>query len=545
MVMIWLAFILTVALHQVSSSTLSEREDKSANSQPLDKKEVLSSCNKGWFPFEDKCYRIGGRKRIGKLSWEKASQRCIDYGGHLVTIHSKEQQDFIRTFLLLSVRENVWIGLHDRINESLYEWADGSSVNYKNWEPMEPTGITNEKEDCVEMVFRSFKQHGETGHWNDIDCNNEKLFICETKKDKNTKKNLDPRFCPVEQGGGWKFENSCYNVISKAKCWLDAEEECNRNYEGHLVTITDFAVTLFLDYILRNYTKSVWIGIQIKEEFQQQWSSGWYVAYEAWAEDKGDFTEETCAIRALNGKWTTVSCKKEFGFICEVTSANPSVLKPPLLENSFCPEEPDEWRDLGGERCYYFDTKSAVTWYEANFICMRRGGTLVSIHSQEEVDVLHQFVRYTQFSLHIGLYRHMQYDEEFVWADGSNFDFTFWDADEPNSEDEKCVEMLTGTMEWNDISCQQKRGFICSMPKMAPNDTHQDEKQIEDCKGGFSATTLIGVILCIMLVVALLCILAYYFRPCDREQDPAKKASVVTLQTPPGLSKTPRYRSAE
>ncbi|PRD33326.1 UNVERIFIED_CONTAM: Macrophage mannose receptor 1 [Trichonephila clavipes] len=99
------------------------------------------------------------------------------------------------------------------------------------------------------------------------------------------------------------------------------------------------------------------------------------------------------------------------------------------------------------------------------------GGTLLSIHSEDEVNMLRNFVKYTQYVVFIGLYRHMKYDEEFVWADGSPVDFTLWNPNEPNNDKEQCVEMRTETMKWNDVTCYNQRGYICSIHKILSNST--------------------------------------------------------------------------
>lgn len=50
--------------------------------------------------------------------------------------------DFLVAFMLVSEKENLWIGLHDRINETVYTWDDGTPVtpdSYLNWEPNQPS----------------------------------------------------------------------------------------------------------------------------------------------------------------------------------------------------------------------------------------------------------------------------------------------------------------------------------------------------------------------------------------------------------------------
>lgn len=39
---------------------------------------------------------------------------------------------------------NVWIGLHDRGNETDYKWVDGAPVNFTNFGPNEPSGFARD-----------------------------------------------------------------------------------------------------------------------------------------------------------------------------------------------------------------------------------------------------------------------------------------------------------------------------------------------------------------------------------------------------------------
>ncbi|GIX77132.1 macrophage mannose receptor 1 [Caerostris extrusa] len=269
--------------------------------------------------------------------------------------------------------------------------------------------------------------------------------------------------------------------------------------------------------------EQIWIGIKTKEEHQQQWSSGWFVSYVNWHEDEKHFADnDACAVRNKEGVWFITSCSRSLPFVCEYSTAVPPQLKS-SVENSYCPETPPAWRDLGGDYCYYVDTKERVTWQDANFLCMRRGGALLSIHSKEEMDMLSRFVQHQDYAIYIGLYRQMDLDEEFVWADKSELDFTLWNSNEPNDVREKCVELKTEDMRWNDINCNEKRGFICSIKKIAPNNTVEEKSQISSCERGFSLGDLVGVIICVLFVAVLIGAVVYYFRLCDRGYVRVKK----------------------
>ncbi|XP_015919323.2 macrophage mannose receptor 1 isoform X1 [Parasteatoda tepidariorum] len=525
-------YLLSVILTDIAALSVN-------SSKVISKRQAQTSCDKGWFPFEDKCYRTGGTKEM-RLNWERASERCRELGGKLASIHSKEQLDFLTAFLLMNVKETLWIGLNDRDNESQYKWDDGTPYDYWNWEPDEPSGPRLEKEDCVEFIIYSGRANGKPGQWNDLECGHDREFICQKKGKKQARRYTDARFCPPRIGG-WRLRTSCYHVIEKKLPWQEAEDYCIETHNGHLVTINDFSVNLFIEYILRNYTEDMWIGIKTKNKFQQQWSSGWFVAFTNWMEDPGDLLDEACAIRNLNHQWTTVSCKRPMPFICETSTVSETAPSLMPSEEFFCPEEPAGWRDFGGDFCYYVNTDH-LTWFEANFRCLRRGGTLASFHSQPELDILQPFlmVHFMKARLFswIGLHRHLRYEEEFVWVDRTPMDFTAWANNEPNFEKEQCAEVNPNSMKWNDYFCDHHRPSVCSIQKISANGTTSSEVLTPACSSGFSTEALLGVIFCILFVALLQSVVVYYF--CAHDKNGKQRRS---SQHPPLKVQMSRHKS--
>ncbi|GIY70541.1 macrophage mannose receptor 1, partial [Caerostris extrusa] len=164
---------------------------------------------------------------------------------------------------------------------------------------------------------------------------------------KQGRKHLDPRYCTTEHGRGWRFKKSCFSYVSQPKTWAEAEELCVEKYKGHLVTILDYPVAIFLTFMfLQDVGEQIWIGIKTKKEYQQQWSSGWFVSYVNWHEDEEHSADEACAVRNKEGVWFTTSCSRNLPFVCEYSTAIPPQLKT-TVENSYCPEKPPAWRDLG------------------------------------------------------------------------------------------------------------------------------------------------------------------------------------------------------
>ena len=87
--------------------------------------------------FNGHRYRLV-KSNNGKIEWEEAKKLCENEGGHLVTITSKEEQEFIGR--LCGYKDNVMIGLHgnlkkDGLGQYSYEyyWITGENFDYSFW----------------------------------------------------------------------------------------------------------------------------------------------------------------------------------------------------------------------------------------------------------------------------------------------------------------------------------------------------------------------------------------------------------------------------
>ncbi len=68
-------------------------------------------CPNGWREFESHCYFFSGNET--RLIWVNAENDCIHRGGHLASIHSLAEQDFV-----VSISTNrTWLGASDIIAE--------------------------------------------------------------------------------------------------------------------------------------------------------------------------------------------------------------------------------------------------------------------------------------------------------------------------------------------------------------------------------------------------------------------------------------------
>ena len=79
------------------------------------------------------------------LRWTNAESHCITLGGHLASVHSDKEKDFI---LGLSSTKQFWIGGNDEETEGEWVWTDGSDFSYSFSNRWQPYNYRN-KEDCL------------------------------------------------------------------------------------------------------------------------------------------------------------------------------------------------------------------------------------------------------------------------------------------------------------------------------------------------------------------------------------------------------------
>ena len=101
-----------------------------------------------------------------EITWHDAkaaaeSRTYNDVSGHLVTITSQSENDFVANLSQDDFRP--WIGLTNEGAEGDYRWVTGESFDYANWSPGEPSRYTNEN--YVEFFASNDK-------WNDNTNNN-------------------------------------------------------------------------------------------------------------------------------------------------------------------------------------------------------------------------------------------------------------------------------------------------------------------------------------------------------------------------------------
>ncbi|XP_066531974.1 CD209 antigen-like protein E isoform X2 [Hoplias malabaricus] len=168
-----------VAFEALSEDYSRAQEQLSVQQNSLNGNRTCSLCEERWMFFGFKCYYFS----TDKLNWTMSRDYCTGKGGHLVTVTSKEEQDFVSSHAQVT----RWIGLNDLETEGQWMWVNNKSLSetgVKFWFKRE-SDSDGEPDNWKEMDF-SGENCGALGHesgyidkWFDDSCQNLKEYICE------------------------------------------------------------------------------------------------------------------------------------------------------------------------------------------------------------------------------------------------------------------------------------------------------------------------------------------------------------------------------
>ncbi|XP_042265658.1 galactose-specific lectin nattectin-like [Thunnus maccoyii] len=106
-----------------------------------------------------------------------------------------------------------------------------------------------------------------------------------------------------------------------------------------------------------------------------------------------------------------------------------------------------------------------MTMADAESTCIALGGNLASIHNYGEQSVIRQLIYnkcHSNAHAWIGMFDAIQ-EGKWMWTDGSKVVFTHWNHGEPNNYfNEHCAVINWNGNYWNDLSCQDRKPFVCA-----------------------------------------------------------------------------------
>jgi putative hemolysin len=90
------------------------------------------------------CYGVFNMYDPDAKPWNASEAFCVGIGGHLASIHSQDEFNFIMSFNYPSNAQYFpWTGLFSADNEQTFQWTDGTPTDFLPWGPEEPVVDTN------------------------------------------------------------------------------------------------------------------------------------------------------------------------------------------------------------------------------------------------------------------------------------------------------------------------------------------------------------------------------------------------------------------
>ena len=101
------------------------------------------------------------------LTWDDAKAYCEYMAGHLATITSQGEQDYVSSLLAFGTKNSYWIGAEMNPNRSYTKWITGEAMSYMHWYTRQPDHCGNQ-EDAL-MMYKNNNGDGTCfGWWNDL-----------------------------------------------------------------------------------------------------------------------------------------------------------------------------------------------------------------------------------------------------------------------------------------------------------------------------------------------------------------------------------------
>ncbi len=254
------------------------------------------------------------------LKWSDAYRFCEKKGGHLVTINSQGENDFLSNLLYNKIGGgwvNVLTGGKTFDHETWF-WITGEPFDYMNWSADEPY-MSENTNDSVNMIITSNTPY--QGKWNTNNSRNVSNvvgFVCEYDNTIDASK-----YTPVYKQN---YNGHEYWFFEDAVDWQSAKKICEAK-GGHLVIIDNADENSMVLSGIQNTSKSqAWIGAtDIAEEGIWRDVNRNLLTYTNWHSSQPDNwngnEEEDYAVIWDGGTWNDCSSfgavTSDIGFVCE------------------------------------------------------------------------------------------------------------------------------------------------------------------------------------------------------------------------------------
>jgi len=339
--------------------------------------------------YAESCYH----KAHSPMSWTEAGKFCVDLGAELASVHSREENTFL--YYLCGSNDSCWLGFSDAEVEGVWEWRDGSNVQYLNWGDNETNDVSNHDYASIGGPF---------GRWTDMSDEQANTYaICE-------KNGTVPFF-----NSSPCYGNLCYYQTPSQMTWEEANSTCF-SLGAELASVHSLEKNTHL-YIICGSENNCWVGFNdVAVEGEWEWSDGSNVEFTNWedGEPNNKNNADYAVIVGETSLWNDMGGSYDAYAICQKSDTIPAIV----------------WSECYGTSCYY-KTPSKMLWTEANMTCVGLGVELASIHSLLESTFLFNLCG-DDNDCWIGL-TDEQVEGNWEWTDGSSFDYENWASGQPDN----------------------------------------------------------------------------------------------------------------
>jgi hypothetical protein len=215
-------------------------------------------------PDNNHYYQLVAVQESG-LDWYEAKDAAavmeyLGMQGHLVTLSSLAEEQFVLNNFPQIYDEYVWLGASDDASEGDWKWISGENWNYANWAESEPNGGTYEN--CLDYGDYSSK-------WNDENCERKLYYYLVEYETELMKINeyvtfepdpltykftTDTESCQTGAVGKFTFDAKLTNISEKnlSNLFIEVDELTNKNLlltnNGLIGDGEQFQVPKFDDY---------------------------------------------------------------------------------------------------------------------------------------------------------------------------------------------------------------------------------------------------------------------------------------------------------
>ncbi|WAR16653.1 MRC1-like protein, partial [Mya arenaria] len=260
-----------------------------------------------------------GRSRFGSSmylpffagrNWQDAQNTCELMGGHLVTITTQEENNFVLGIRVYPLSD-TWVGANDLSIEGNFTWITGEEWTYNKFTNADAWADSHDENDCLLIKRDQFQDPLFSNKFDDARCSRLAKFVCEWSLRVRT-----------------QFGSSMYWPFFAERNWQDAQSTCEL-IGGHLVTITTHEEYKFVLSLRLDPLSDTWVGandLSIEGNFTwvtgEEWTYNMFTNADAWGgpPDKNEcllIKRDQFQYPLFSNKFDDAKCDRMLMFVCE------------------------------------------------------------------------------------------------------------------------------------------------------------------------------------------------------------------------------------